>query len=316
MSEHTVTYIDIDDADDAGQRIDNFLLKHLKGVPRSFVYRILRSGEVRVNSGRVKASYRLSVGDRVRIPPARRASAVQPRLATGLAATLAAAVIYEDDDYLAINKPSGIAVHGGSNVTAGVVETLRLARDEPRLELVHRIDRDTSGCLLLARNRKSLAAAQAQFRERTVGKQYDLLVWGQWPRALGVVRKRLARYETKWGERRVRVDSNGQSARTDFAVVQQCAAATWLRASLHTGRTHQIRVHAAANGYPIVGDEKYDERRRERPELGSVEQRLCLHASKLTLRLADREIRLKTAVAPGLEDLWRVLDDPDTGLVQ
>ncbi len=300
----SVTYVDIEDRNDVGQRIDNFLLRHLKGVPRPLIYRILRSGEVRVNGGRVKAAYRLKAQDRLRLPPIRRPDQVQPRLATGLAQRLEAAVLFEDEHFVALDKPTGVAVHGGSNVAAGVVETMRLARRIPRLELVHRLDRNTSGCLLLAKNRRALAEAQEQFRRRRVRKLYDAYVWGPWPARLRVVQKKLKRYTTSWGERRVRVDATGQAARTDFEIVATAPTATHLRVRLHTGRTHQIRVHCQTSGHPVVGDDKY---LAPGTEASQNIGRLCLHASKLELPLAQGSIKVVAPCPQEMIDIWHRL---------
>ncbi len=301
-----VQYVEITDAEDAGQRLDNFLLRHLKGVPRQKVYRIVRKGEVRVNGGRVQAAYRVQVGDRIRIPPLRTAAEVPQRINGNLAQQLAAAVIYEDDDVLVLNKPAGVAVHGGSNVNHGVVETLRVHLANKRLELVHRLDRDTSGCLALAKNRRTLRLLQEEFRSRRVKKIYELYVWGLWPKHLSVVQHKLARYETDWGERRVRVDPLGQSARTDFTVLETCAAASRVQARLHTGRTHQIRVHALASGFPLVGDDKYATAETRRKP-GFTAPRLCLHASRLVLPRDGSQLKLDAPLPDEMTDLWRQL---------
>jgi 23S rRNA pseudouridine955/2504/2580 synthase len=298
-----VSYLDINDPEDHGQRIDNFLLRTLKGVPRSHIYRILRSGEVRVNGGRVKASYRLNLNDRVRIPPIARSEALPRTLDNKLADRLVSRILFEDDEYLLLNKPHGVAVHGGSGISTGVVETLRLATDNPRLELVHRLDRGTSGVLALAKTRAALTAAQSAFRERKVKKIYALYVWGVWPRNVHVVQAKLARYTTAWGERRVRIDATGQTARTDFNLVTQSAVAAHLTASLHTGRTHQIRVHAQMQGCPLVGDDKYDVQRNE-SRVAQPPPRLCLHAAKLVIELPQRQLRAEASLPGDMADYW------------
>ena len=282
--------------DDEGQRIDNFLLRQLRGVPKTHVYRILRKGEVRVNGGRVKPTYRLQLDDRVRIPPVRQAAEVPIASAPELIADLEAAVLYEDTDFLVINKPAGVAVHGGSSIRSGVVEQLRLSRDNPRLALVHRLDRDTSGCLALAKNMPALRYAQRMFRERQVGKIYRALVWGKWPTRVRTVQAKLQRYQTRSGERRVRVDSNGQTARSDFTCLSSTEHVSELEIALHTGRTHQIRVHARHVGHPLIGDTKYGR--------GEQDMRLGLHASKLSLPLADGQ--LQKILAP-LPSEWQAL---------
>jgi len=306
-----VTYVDIEDHNDVGQRADNFLIRTLKGVPRQHIYRILRKGEVRVNGGRVKAAYRLKLNDRIRIPPIRTAEQLPVQFSAAAAQALAQAIVYEDERYLVLNKPAGIAVHGGSGINAGVVEILRESMGNARLELVHRLDRDTSGCLALAKNRQALQQAQLQFRHRRVKKIYELFVAGPWPDKLRTVQARLQRYETSWGERRVRVDSRGQHARTDFAVLDRAGElATRLQASLHTGRTHQIRVHTSANGHPILGDDKYALRAAEHlPDaLSTVTiERLSLHASKLTIPLDHGVVRAHAPVNEDLVRIWQSL---------
>lgn len=300
-----VTYIDIEDQD-VGQRADNFLMRELKGVPRQHVYKILRSGEVRVNGSRVKASYRLQPHDRVRIPPVRTREQMPVRFAQQTALDLRAAILFEDDDYILLNKPAGVAVHGGSTISAGVVEILREALGKPRLELVHRLDRDTSGCLALAKNRPALKLAQDQFRRRTVKKIYELFVHGSWPASLSVVQLKLQRFETAWGERRVKVSSQGQSARTDFKVLERAGRrATRLQASLHTGRTHQIRVHTSASGHAIVGDDKYASRSGEGGAPDSA--RLCLHARKLVIPIAGRELKVEAPLDEEMTQIWAQL---------
>ncbi|MEM9624359.1 MAG: RluA family pseudouridine synthase [Pseudomonadota bacterium] len=306
----SVRYIDIQQPDDVGQRLDNFLMRQVKGVPRSMIYRIVRKGEVRVNGGRVAVSYRLALGDKVRLPPIRQSvdKPLQPN--EDLAQKLLNGVLFEDDNLLVLNKPFGVAVHGGSNIRYGVVETLRLHYGNDRLELIHRLDRDTSGCLALAKNRRVLKELQAAFRERQVKKLYDLMVWGNWPRHTRTVQKKLQRYTTAWGERRVRVSAQGQSARTDFDIVESGTQATWLQARIHTGRTHQIRVHAQASGHSIVGDTKYADPDHGRSPPVEV-ARLCLHARKLVLPYAGSHLKLHAAVPSDMHDIWRQIDQRD-----
>jgi 23S rRNA pseudouridine955/2504/2580 synthase len=296
-----VEYVDITNAEDAGQRIDNFLLRSLKGLPRQRIYKILRSGEVRVNGGRIKPSHRLELGDRIRIPPVT-VKAEQPvQMADATVEMLEAAVLYEDNDLIALNKPSGFAVHGGSSITSGVIELFRAFRQAPRLELAHRIDRDTSGCLLLCKRRSVLTEVQAAFRERIVKKKYDLYVAGAWPKSTRTVSLRLQRYETAWGERRVRTSSAGQLARTDFAIVAQKQKATHLAASLHTGRTHQIRVHTQSQQHPILGDDKYS----ESAELTAP--RLCLHASRLVVPIGDDRLDFQAPLPDDMRAFWKAI---------
>jgi 23S rRNA pseudouridine955/2504/2580 synthase len=306
-----VTYVDIEEQDDVGQRVDNYLMRVLKGVPRQHVYRILRKGEVRINGGRVKATYRLQLHDRIRIPPVRTAEQLPVQYSQRTASNLLDAVVYEDADYLVVNKPPGMAVHGGSGINAGVVEILRELTGNARLELVHRLDRDTSGCLALAKHRRALQHAQLQFRHRRVKKIYQMFVAGAWPEKLTTVQLRLKRYETSSGERRVRVDSRGQQARTDFAVLDRAGhLATWLQASLHTGRTHQIRVHTSSHQHAILGDDKYTPHEAGALPAGLAAVpigRLCLHASKLEIPLVQDALRVTTPIGDDLVSTWQAL---------
>lgn len=296
----SVTFVDIEDENDVGQRIDNFLMRRLKGVPKQKIYSILRKGEVRVNSARVKQTYRLQYKDYVRIPPVITRADVPTRLNDETEAVLEASILFEDDDFIAINKPYGFAVHGGSSIASGVVELLRVMRTQPRIELAHRLDRDTSGCLLLCKKRGVLKEVQAAFRERRVKKKYTLIAAGLWPTKVRTVQDRLLRYVTDWGERRVRVDAAGQVARTDFQIEQRTQEATLLQATLHTGRTHQIRVHAQAQGHAILGDTKYG---KQGPAADA--QRLCLHASRLVVPLGSDRLDLSAPVEATMQQVWQ-----------
>lgn len=285
------------DEDCAGQRLDNFLMRHLKGVPKSHVYRIIRSGEVRVNKGRASADDRVATGDLVRLPPVRISDRVAEK-ADAMAATVASgaparqfSIVFEDDHVLAIDKPAGVAVHGGSGVSFGVIEQLRMARPQAAfLELIHRLDRETSGILLIAKKRSALKHLQDQFRERKTGKTYLALVLGHWPANKKVLDKPLHKYLLADGERRVKVvakdDPDGMPSLTlvkrrptrgqDFSL---------LEVTIKTGRTHQIRVHLANEGHPIAGDDKYGDFDQNKALMrvvnGPALKRMYLHAWRL-----------------------------------
>ncbi len=268
------------DPEEAGQRIDNFLLRLCKGVPKSHIYKAIRNGEVRVNKGRIAADYRIEAGDAVRIPPIRLPRSDAPRRVPPAAFP----VVYEDDAMLVIDKPAGVAVHGGSGVSFGVIEQLRAARPhEPFLELAHRLDRETSGLLILAKRRKALTALHDMMREGGGRKHYQALVVGDWVNDRQHIRLPLLKWLTASGERRVKVDAQGKPAHTIITLQKRYGRYSLLGAELRTGRTHQIRVHLAAGGHPIVGDDKYgsDEVRAHFARLGL--ERMFLHACRLEL---------------------------------
>ena len=245
-----------------GQRLDNFLIKLLKGVPKTHVYRVIRSGEVRVNKGRASADTRLALGDEVRLPPVRTSANAADRSEEPPAPPREFPVVFEDEHLLAIDKPAGVAVHGGSGVSFGVIEQLRRARPTAKfLELVHRLDKETSGLLLIAKKRSALLALQEQFRQRETGKTYAALVLGAWPASKKVIDVPLHKFLTPEGERRVRTVSeenlDGRRSITLVKVVSEFADFSLLNVTIKTGRTHQIRVHLLHVGHPIAGDEKY-----------------------------------------------------------
>ncbi|AET15128.1 TPA: 23S rRNA pseudouridine(955/2504/2580) synthase RluC [Pasteurella multocida] len=267
--------------DEAGQRIDNYLLAKLKGVPKSLIYRILRKGEVRVNKGRIKPEYKLQANDIVRVPPVRVSEKEQAPISTKLnkVSQLEKQILFEDECLLVLNKPSGIAVHGGSGLSFGVIEALRTLRPDARfLELVHRLDRDTSGILLVAKKRSALRSLHEQLREKTVQKDYLALVRGQWQSHCKVVKAPLLKNELSSGERIVRVSEQGKPSETRFSIEERYEYATLVKASPVTGRTHQIRVHTQYAGHPIALDDKYGDKHfdEQMTQLGLT--RLFLHA--------------------------------------
>lgn len=282
-----VRHREVDD-ERAGQRLDNFLLTELKGVPRSHVYRLIRSGQVRVNSGRTTPSYRLRAGDRVRVPP------VSTRPTAPATATpenldwLAARILYEDGRILVIDKPAGLAAHGGSNVSLGCIEALRLLRPEAKdLELAHRLDRGTSGLLLLAKRRSALRALHALLREGRVDKRYLVLVKGRWPEDATTVDAPLVTRRVG-GEARVKVDPEGKEAQSRFAVLERYGkTATLLEVRIATGRTHQIRVHAEHVGHPVAGDDRYGDKDFNQYIRSFGLQRMFLHAHSLEFEWPD-----------------------------
>jgi 23S rRNA pseudouridine955/2504/2580 synthase len=269
-----------------GQRLDNFLIRHLKGVPKSRIYRLLRKGEVRINKGRVKADTRVKQGDIVRIAPIRVAErGAAPVPGKQLRRYLAENILFEDEGLLIINKPSGLAVHGGSGISLGAIEALRAERPQARfLELVHRLDRDTSGCLMLAKKRAVLLELQAAMQRNQVQKQYQALVKGQWPKGKATINAPLKKNQLSSGERMVRVDAEGKPSVTHFKIAERYKQANLLQIRLETGRTHQIRVHCQFAGQPIAGDSKYGDEHFNESLRDAGLKRLFLHASNLRFR--------------------------------
>ena len=295
------------DAERAGQRLDNYLLGELKGVPRSHVYRLIRSGQVRVNSGRTSPSYRLQAGDRVRVPPVGLKPAAPSTATPDRLDWLGTRILYEDARILVLDKPAGLAVHGGSGVNLGCIEALRLLRPESKdLELAHRLDRDTSGCLLLAKRRSALRVLHELLREGRVDKRYLTLVKGQWPEGMTRIDAPLVTRRVG-GEARVKVDESGKQARSEFRLVDRYGkTASLLEVSIETGRTHQIRVHAVHGGHPVAGDERYgDEDFNAYLESFGL-RRMFLHAHSLSFEWPDTGEPF-SASAPLPDDLRSVL---------
>ena len=277
-----VEYVEITE-DNSDQRLDNFLITRLKGVPKSHIYRIVRKGEVRVNKGRVDVKYRLVAGDIVRIPPVRVSERTEESyIPQGLQVALQQGILFEDEGFLIVNKPAGFAVHGGSGVSSGIIEGLRLIRPEAHfLELVHRLDKDTSGCLLIAKKRSALRKLHELFRDDLVHKTYQALLSGQWARKKLVVTAPLLKNISKGGERIVVISQSGKAAETLFRRLKLFRNATLVEASPKTGRTHQIRVHAASLGHPIVGDERYGLDEVNKVFKNKGYKRMFLHAETL-----------------------------------
>lgn len=307
-SPQSVRHVDVG-AGEEGQRIDNFLLRVLKGVPRSHVYRLLRRGEVRVNGKRAQPEYRLLAGDTVRLPPVRTAMPEAPRtVPAGSREALRNAVVYEDRRILALDKPSGLAAHGGSGLAFGAIEALRALYPDESLELAHRLDRDTSGVLIVTRDRASLRALHALLREGNVDKRYLALLKGRWTLGRKKVTAPLKTNLLQGGERIVKVHEDGKQAASTFEPAQRFGSrATLVEVGLHTGRTHQIRVHAAFAGHPVAGDDKYGDREfnREMKSLGL--RRMYLHARSIAFTWPDTGQSCKV-VAPLPAELAAVLE--------
>jgi len=312
LSKESVTFLEVDESGET-QRIDNFLFRHLKGVPKSHVYRILRGGEVRVNKKRVDQTYRLKLGDLLRIPPIR----VAEKPETDFVPAVEFPVLYEDDALLAVNKPAGTAVHGGSGVSFGVIEQLRRARPQAKfLELVHRLDRETSGVLLVAKKRSALTGMHEIMREGNSDKRYYALVLGQWKNARQHVKLPLHKFDTPQGEKRVMVREDGQHAHTIFSLQKSWAPQnnetgfSLLEAELKTGRTHQIRVHLSHLGFPIAGDDKYGDFARNKTLIKQGLKRMFLHAHSISFShpLTGEPLHITAPLPPELQGFIAKLD--------
>jgi len=294
--------------EDAGQRLDNFLFRTLKGVPKSHVYRLLRTGQVRVNKKRAKPDYRLQEGDELRLPPVRQEEKAAPGLPPRWQQeALKTAILYEDERLLVVNKPAGMAVHGGSGVSFGVIETLRVLRPEsPGLELAHRLDRETSGCLIVAKRRSAVRALHAAFREGRVEKRYLALLAAPWEGGEQAVDLPLEKNLLQGGERMVKVSRAGKSAQSLFRPVRKFTASALVEIRIFTGRTHQIRVHAAHIGHPVAGDEKYGDREANKRFKAAGLNRMFLHAAELAFDHPESGERLELK-APLDDELEAVL---------
>jgi 23S rRNA pseudouridine955/2504/2580 synthase len=301
-AEAKVRWVEVSE-DEAGQRIDNYLLARLKGVPKSHVYRILRSGEVRINSKRVDASQKVAPGDRIRVPPVRVAERGEPQPAPHYKLP----ILFEDEFLVAIDKPAGLAVHGGSGIAHGVIESLRSMRPDARfLELVHRLDRDTSGVLLVAKKRSALTALHEKLRSRDMDKRYLAAVAGRFRNDRQRVRLALAKHTAADGGKRVTVSAEGQDAETVFRLLERREDASLLEAELLTGRTHQIRVHLAHLKHPVLGDDRYGDFELNKALRRKGLKRMFLHAARLEFAhpAKDERVAIESALPPDLKRFW------------
>lgn len=298
----SVTWFEVDEHQ-AGQRIDNFLFSRLKGVPKSRIYRLIREGQVRVNKKRIKAETKLTIGDQIRVAPIRyeQKDETAVPVSDSVAQGLLSRVVYEDEGLLVVNKPSGIAVHGGSGMAYGLIEALRAATGKKYLELIHRIDRDTSGLVMISKKRSTLKLLQDMLREHKIRKTYAAIVKGQVSLSLDkqLIDAPLFRYELANGERRVRVSKEGKPSKTEWVVAERFKNATLVHASPLSGRTHQIRVHGLSIGHPLLGDDKYG---HNTAYAGPEARRLCLHAMRLDIP------GYPTIEAPLPEDMTQLLE--------
>lgn len=301
MANRDVRYLVV--KDHAGQRLDNFLLRELRPVPKSRVMRMIRRGEVRVNGRRSRVSLRLTLGDRIRVPPVSIAETPPKSIPAWLLRRIQQSVLHEDRRLIVLNKPSGIAVHSGGSVEVGLVDVVRELYNEQRIDLVHRIDQATSGCVVFARSRVAMLEMHHAFQQRKVEKQYDAIVYGVWPPNLTVVNRPIGRFSMPNGERRAKIDESGQEAITAFSIQDQCASASWMRVKPITGRTHQIRVHAASTGHFVLGDAKYS----QRTSLPRA-TRLMLHAANVSI---GNELAVHAPLDEAFTDYWTRLVKAD-----
>ena len=311
MIEHKNIRYETITAHNAGQRLDNYLLSQLKSVPKSIIYKIIRTGQVRVNKKRAKPAYKLNVDDMVRIPPV----SLRPRaniiasLSEGRKACLTEAILFEDDDYLIVNKMRNFAVHAGSDVPVGLIEQYTtLRQDLDFLQLCHRLDRETTGCLVMAKNRTALLAFQALLKTRNVFKRYTAIVHGEWPEDLLEINQALEKMDRSQKQQRMRVSDAGKTAITKIVKIISRNRASYLEIELVTGRTHQIRAHCATMGHPVLGDRKYGNRSQDQA-LGLTKlPPLCLHSAEIAFRLSNpvREYRFLAPMDPDMSDIGRI----------
>jgi 23S rRNA pseudouridine955/2504/2580 synthase len=288
MQSTKVSYITVD-ATGCGQRIDNFILRHFRNVPKARIYRAIRGGEVRVDKKRVKQTHRVTEGEEIRVPPITQTPRQSTVVQKHTKHTIKQSILYSDDELIVLNKPSGIAVHGGSGISAGIIEALRQCYPSHQyLELVHRLDRGTSGILLVAKKPRLLRECHHLLREGKVDKEYVLLVSGQWPAGLTTVDAPLKKNSLVGNGRKVTVDPQGKPARSKFEVIKRFSKATLLRAQLYTGRTHQLRVHTAHHGHPIIGDDKYGTNVDNEAFKAQGCSRLFLHAESISFQLPEK----------------------------
>ena len=299
-------------SDQDGQRIDNFLMRILKGAPKSLIYRIIRKGEVRVNKGRIKTNHRLKQGDQVRVPPVRLDIPGEKRpLPDKLTELIRSNILFENDDCLVLNKPSGLAVHGGSGIKYGLLDVVHTIRPELKyLELVHRLDRETSGCIILAKNRQTLIFLHDQLKQGKVTKKYLTGLAGNWKGGKKTVTAPLVKNIMQGGERMVEVSPKGKQAVSHFSLVQQYRDLSLMEVELETGRTHQIRVHALHTGHPVAGDRKYGDKSYNSWIRGYGLKRLFLHAHLLEFYLPGQSDRLQisTPLSPELQEVLNRLE--------